>query len=211
MTKWYRAFADAGADIVFNCHTHCIGAVEIHNGVPVIYSPGNFFFPGDQFSKNSWYFGYLPKFHCDKHGCFALEIIPYTFSNDKICLLAVDEEKDFFVHHNRLGLPLQDMKKLEELFDAWCVGDAGNGYLAFINRTNDEPFPPKWNESAAIQKWLHIKNVFCCESHNDLLRRYLYLIANGRTNVSKDLISELKDAVNPVWMQNILKREIKAS
>ena len=44
MTQAFRYFATCGADIVFNCHTHCIGGVEFVGKVPVVYSPGNFFF-----------------------------------------------------------------------------------------------------------------------------------------------------------------------
>jgi len=45
MKQTYRAFADAGASAVVNIHPHCPQGMEVYHDVPIIYSPGNFFFP----------------------------------------------------------------------------------------------------------------------------------------------------------------------
>lgn len=36
--------ADAGADLIIGCHSHCLQPLEIVHGVPVVYSLGNFLF-----------------------------------------------------------------------------------------------------------------------------------------------------------------------
>ncbi len=39
-----REYIDAGADAVIGAHPHCLQGMEFYNGVPVIYSLGNFWF-----------------------------------------------------------------------------------------------------------------------------------------------------------------------
>lgn len=43
--KQYRHYAECGASIVIGHHTHCISGYEMHNGIPIFYSLGNFLFP----------------------------------------------------------------------------------------------------------------------------------------------------------------------
>lgn len=45
MRKLYSAFARAGASAVVNIHTHCPQGIELVENVPIVYCPGNFFFP----------------------------------------------------------------------------------------------------------------------------------------------------------------------
>ncbi len=42
-----HAFVDAGADLVIGAHPHVIQTIETYNGVPIIYSLGNFLFDQD--------------------------------------------------------------------------------------------------------------------------------------------------------------------
>ena len=78
-----RAFADAGASFVFNCHAHCPEGVEYRNGTPIVYCPGNFYFPIMD-EGGLWRFGYLPKALFDQRGVYALEILPYAFDAEQI-------------------------------------------------------------------------------------------------------------------------------
>ena len=66
MVDTFRAFAEAGADAVWNCHTHCPQGFEVWNGVPIVYSPGNFYFPPRPTSLPSWSIGYLTEFFFDE-------------------------------------------------------------------------------------------------------------------------------------------------
>jgi poly-gamma-glutamate synthesis protein (capsule biosynthesis protein) len=43
-----RAMVEAGADVVYGHHSHTLHPVEIVNGKPIFYSPGNFFFEFDR-------------------------------------------------------------------------------------------------------------------------------------------------------------------
>lgn len=211
MVKSFRLLADAGADVVFNCHTHCMCGTELHGGTPIIYSPGNFYFPGSAYGhQGAWYFGYLSRFFCDRKGCYAYEIIPYCFTRNGIRLLTSAEETDMRRHYEFLCRTIQDRTLLQRLFEAWCCGSAGQGYLAIINNIHDDPFPPDWNNPECIRRWIHVKNDFCCESHNDLLRQYSWLIANGKTDIAPEYKAMLEQYCHPEWMEKWMKLQAES-
>ena len=43
-TETAREYIDAGADIIIGAHTHCLQGFEFYNGVPIVYSLGNYWF-----------------------------------------------------------------------------------------------------------------------------------------------------------------------
>lgn len=46
--KVFRRFAQAGADVVINQHSHCIGCMERFGGSVLVYGQGNFLFAADE-------------------------------------------------------------------------------------------------------------------------------------------------------------------
>jgi len=124
MTKTYRAFADAGADVVFNCHSHCPEPIEVWNGTPIIYSPGNFFFPASGISTGAsplWWRGYLPKLYFDKNGVHSIEVMPFGFDNNHIFRLSENSEKGFFEYMNKLNQLLANDETVLAYFEAWTA------------------------------------------------------------------------------------------
>lgn len=192
-----RFLADSGADLVFNCHSHCPCGYEIFHNVPIIYSPGNFYFPPRPTSLPCWFIGYLPKFYCDQQGCYALELIPYYNHQKKIEPLHGEEKELFFQYLNKLNAPIQEDEILERLFDAWCVVYGAGGYLpAFFNL----PKPDTWSECIGNETWLRVKNIFCCESHHDLLRNTLLLLEQGKLEEAKESFPEISALQKPDWV-----------
>ena len=49
--RWARAMVRAGADIVLGAHSHVVGPVEFIDGVPVLYSMGDFLFDLPRFEE----------------------------------------------------------------------------------------------------------------------------------------------------------------
>ncbi len=43
-TATAREYIDAGADVIIGAHTHCLQGFEYYNGVPIVYSLGNYWF-----------------------------------------------------------------------------------------------------------------------------------------------------------------------
>ena len=172
MRDLFRFFADMpfGADIVFNCHTHCPLGYEIYNNVPIIYSPGNFYFPGRPTSPGNWFTGYLPKFHLDAQGAYAMELLPYFNCQAGLQTMDKEESRGFFAYLDTLCAPLDNKEELQKLFDIWC---AGSGFLnSFFERKRPQDLQKREDVAAN----LGLRNFFTCQSHNDLVRNSLLLM-----------------------------------
>lgn len=192
-----RAFADAGASFVFNCHTHCPEGVEYRNGTPIVYCPGNFYFPLTD-EGGLWRFGYLPKALFDRRGVYALEILPYAFDAEQIVPLEGETRISFFRYLETLSEPLDDPARMKQLFEAWSSRH-GFGYLA----RSLAHIPPGWEEHpsdrAVAKAMLGLRNLFSCEAHNDIVRCFLCLQEENRIDEAAKLFPYMEKLQNPEW------------
>lgn len=192
-----RAFADAGASFVFNCHTHCPEGVEYRNGTPIVYCPGNFYFPIMD-EGGLWRFGYLPKALFDRRGVYALEILPYAFDAEQIVPLEGETRISFFRYLETLSEPLDDPARMKRLFEAWSSRH-GFGYLA----RSLAHIPPGWEEHpsdrAVAKAMLGLRNLFSCEAHNDIVRCFLCLQEENRIDEAAKLFPYMEKLQNPEW------------
>ncbi len=203
MVEVYRQYASAGADAVWGCHTHCVVGGEVFETVPIIYSPGNFYFPkghGVPIPNIGWNTGYLTKFHFDEKGVYAIEIQPYRFgAEDPITKLSAEDEKLFFEFYQKISAPIADPERLMRLFEAWCT-HSGINYLGATNRDKVETWPPDWSQRDMVKSWLPVRNLFTCEAHNDLVRTTLRLIEEYRIDEAAKLRDEVLALQRPSWM-----------
>lgn len=192
-----RAFADAGASFVFNCHAHCPEGVEYRNGTPIVYCPGNFYFPLMD-EGGLWRFGYLPKALFDQRGVYALEILPYAFDAEQIVPLEGETRISFFRYLETLSEPLGDPARMKRLFEAWSSRH-GFGYLA----RSLAHIPPGWEEHpsdrAVAKAMLGLRNLFSCEAHNDIVRCFLCLQEENRIDEAAKLFPYMEKLQNPEW------------
>ncbi len=192
-----RAFADAGASFVFNCHAHCPEGVEYRNGTPIVYCPGNFYFPIMD-EGGLWRFGYLPKALFDRRGVYALEILPYAFDAEQIVPLEGETRISFFRYLETLSEPLDDPARMKRLFEAWSSRH-GFGYLA----RSLAHIPPGWEEHpsdrAVAKAMLGLRNLFSCEAHNDIVRCFLCLQEENRIDEAAKLFPYMEKLQNPEW------------
>lgn len=192
-----RAFADAGASFVFNCHAHCPEGVEYRNGTPIVYCPGNFYFPLMD-EGGLWRFGYLPKALFDQRGVYALEILPYAFDAEQIVPLEGETRISFFRYLETLSEPLDDPARMKRLFEAWSSRH-GFGYLA----RSLAHIPPGWEEHpsdrAVAKAMLGLRNLFSCEAHNDIVRCFLCLQEENRIDEAAKLFPYMEKLQNPEW------------
>ena len=185
-----RAFADAGAKLVVNCHTHCPQGIEWHAGVPLIYCPGNLWFPPyDEpatIGKPAlWRFGYVAKVLFDDMGPFAVELLPYESRQDSVRPLDGAAHDAFLAYMSRISEPLADPVRLQSLFDAWSA-EHGRAYLRMSAAALPQDFcreriADSWEQQVPDPRpFLEMRNIFTCESHHDIVRRYLRLSVEGR-------------------------------
>ena len=185
-----RSLAEAGASLVVNCHEHCPQGIEWHGGVPIVYCPGNFWFPpwneaAAKIRPFLWNFGYIAKILFDDAGPFALELLPVRATPDAVRPLEGADRAEFLDYVARLSKPIGDDAQLRSLFESWCT-DNGRNYL----RVSAKALPEDWFREHRANNWespgddprpfLEMRNIFTCESHHDLVRTYLRLTVEDR-------------------------------
>lgn len=96
-----KEFVAAGADAIIGGHTHCLQGFEMMDGVPVIYSLGNFWFSGSAQDTG------LAQVTIDEKGELTLSFIPCIQKNIRTELVTDEAEKqrifDFMRQHSAAG------------------------------------------------------------------------------------------------------------
>jgi Bacterial capsule synthesis protein PGA_cap len=195
MTRTCRAFAEAGASAVINIHAHCPQGIELWNEVPIIYCPGNFFFPSpwrNFESENFWWTGYLPKLSFDRDGAFAIEITPFTFKDDpcKIEPFTGQKKDNFCKYLAEISAIINDSDEVEKYFDAWCAF-YGPSHLTSM-RILSSHWPIDYSNRDAVKQLLPFRNHFTCEAHNELKTNFLRMIEEFRVPEAEKYIPKLQ-------------------
>ena len=202
MVEMFRAFIDAGADLLWNCHTHCPEGVELWNGKPIVYCPGNFFFPSGkpEWALPTWFGGYLVKFKFDAQGVYGMELIPYQQIQTSIEVLSGEREKEFFDYMEILSAPLSDPAALQHWFDIWCAG-SGLAHLHGLGAVDQNTWEPDWRNRDIVKRHLGVRNINTCESHHDMVRRTLLLIERYEITALKDEKGKVLELQKPTWIR----------
>lgn len=186
-TELYRHFIDIGASAVIAMHTHCPQGYEIYNGAPIVYSMGNFFFPHAKRKLPTWNLGYMSVLDITESG-IELSTVPYEFDFDGIRVLKGEKLDNFKVYIEELNGIISDEKRHIEMWNAWC---ARWGLGCYLKRIIE---PEKLDE---ISEYIHIKNIFSCEAHNELIRDTLNLAYNNKLEKAKELVEYTRELQNP--------------
>jgi len=192
MAKLFRMFADGGADAVFNCHTHCPEGTEIHHGVPIVYSPGNFYFPlrnEEKLPLPTWFLGYLAVFGIDEAGAFSLELVPYRFSKERVAPLGGSDRERFDAYLEKISRPIGDMAELERLFELWSVKHGFNYVRGAMKKSADAGLD--FSAPETVKKFLAFRNTHTCEAHCDMLGTFFRLAERGLIPAEPTLAEEL--------------------
>ncbi|MBE6384719.1 MAG: CapA family protein [Lentisphaerae bacterium] len=202
MVETYRAFIDAGADLLWNCHTHCPEGIELWNGKPIVYCPGNFFFPAGnpEWSLPTWFGGYLVTFKFDAQGVYGMEVTPYQQIQTSIELFDAEREKKFFDYLDVLSSPLSDPAALQHWFDIWCSG-SGLYHVRSLGAVDQENWEPDWRNRDVVKRHLGVRNINTCESHHDMVRRTLLLIERYEITALKDEKYKVQELQKPDWIR----------
>lgn len=181
MVRNARAFAEAGASAVVNIHPHCPQGVEVWNGVPIVYSTGDFFFPrldGRKFSsRDLWYFGYLPRFSFDRRGCFRFELLPYFFADGPWRVEPLDRRAGarFAAYLDEISGLIADRTAC---FESWAARHALRQLQTAAAALVRLPFDMSDPEQRG--KVLSLRNTFTCEAHKEVVDTCLRLAETGR-------------------------------
>lgn len=112
-----KAFVAAGVDAVIGGHTHCLQGFAFMDGVPIIYSLGNFWFSSSTQDTG------LAQVTIDEEGELTLSFIPCIQENTRTYLVTDEAEKqrilDFMQEHSAPGVDVtEDGTILEAVTEA---------------------------------------------------------------------------------------------
>lgn len=108
-----------------------------------------------------------------------VEIIPYKQDFDGIHILCGEELSFFKKYLNVISLPIENDELLQKYFDAWCIKV---GHLSKLKKCCN----------LENSNFAEIKNMFCCEAHNDILRTEATVYFEGKADTVTDLISDIE-------------------
>ena len=170
----YRFLAEAGADIVVGHHPHVYSGYEIHKGVPIFYSIGNYYFGWDKLRPENEYIGLLLLLNIDEKNAISFELKPFYQSKPGIGFkVMAGTEKDAVLSHvEQLSLIIADNKKLESEWKSFCFSkkvqyfDNMYGLNKVTRRLLKLPFFKQFMLSK--RKNLKLLNMVDCEAHKDV-------------------------------------------
>ena len=200
----YRAFADAGASAVIGMHTHCPQGFEIYNGVPIVYSLGNFLFDypydcGRPEKGSFWWKGYMVKivFSAISEGVIvagrfaaSVETVPYSFWPDgsSIIPLAGDERDGFLRYLEHISGIIAEDSELNSLWDAWCLMN-GPWWMDCFRKVRCPAAPENTDEYANT---LALRNGFTCSAHYEVIKNFLRIHCENRAGLAEKHIDRMK-------------------
>lgn len=117
MQKQYRFFAENGADIIVGHHPHCIGGYEIHNGVPIFYSLGNFIFTLNS-NNDDWFTGLILSLQIDSNN-IVWKLLPAQQNSEtfKVSLLQGNEKSNIIKRVEKYSKIIANNSQLIENWD----------------------------------------------------------------------------------------------
>lgn len=90
-----KGYIDAGADLILGCHPHVLQGFEYYNGVPIIYSLGNYLFgnrTGETLLLNAIF---------DENGSLSIQLIPCQRTDGVLTMIS--EPENLFRHLTELS------------------------------------------------------------------------------------------------------------
>ncbi len=173
MRERLRRVADCGADAVMNIHPHCPQGIEQYHGVPIVYSPGNFYFPKNGTAAIAWCTGYLPTFIFTRGGGASVKFDAYRFTAEAVSILSGDEDRNFRKYMDFLSAPIGDRAELDAWFEAWAALTGPEHCARILNSHLPESTDPDSWTPAVLAGMLGFRNSFCCEAHDETIAAYL--------------------------------------
>ncbi len=128
-----KRIAESGADLIIGHHPHVPQGVEIHQGVPICYSLGNFVFfqPTDLFYRK---IGYMVKAAVAENGLAALTLIPYQITMQGLLRLTGPSLRRTLTLLDNLSAPLETAGGIDAAWHGFLQFYGVAGFRAEIGR-----------------------------------------------------------------------------
>jgi hypothetical protein len=179
MKETYRFFANAGADAVVGHHTHCISGHERYNGVPILYSLGNFLFDKHYTgSVTPWHVGMMAELEITEEGV-KCHLHPFVQNAEKAGLreLTPEEREEFDTKISGLNRIIGEDELLGIKFEEYCT-NSRRLYSSYIEPHSIRILHALRNRNLAPsllteRKKRLLLNLTRCEAHRDVLIKTL--------------------------------------
>jgi poly-gamma-glutamate synthesis protein (capsule biosynthesis protein) len=179
MVKTCRFFADLGVAAVVCHHTHCASGYEVHNGVPIIYSLGNFVFDWEKHRSDDWYEGYFVKLKIYRNRPVDFSIHPYTQCKNGAYLDLMEgvEYSRFMDKLKKYSEIILDAGALEKNWLEFCRSRSMDymPLLLSFGKVGRKLFKNGLYKGTRTRRehLLRLLNLFRCQAHKDATTRVL--------------------------------------
>ncbi|MBQ8588230.1 MAG: CapA family protein [Clostridia bacterium] len=180
---------ESGADAVIISHPHTVQGYEYHCGKPIIYSMGNFFMSKRSADFSLWNLGYMADITIHEDRSVVFTPIPYEFASygEYFKVLEADRKQKFLTYLRELSAIIEDTdeeeyKNLEYAWSVFYMRLAWDGFLQEMLK----------DKSPDGELMLYIKNAFCCETHNEVLKNFFTIYTTNRINEFEDQLKKIK-------------------
>ena len=88
---------------------------------------------------------------------------------------------------------------MQKLFEAWSSRYGKNYFEGGVSA-----LPENWKQTGdpdVVSRYLGFRNIFTCESHNDMVRCYLKLVEEHRLPEAGELLPRIESLQNPEWVR----------
>jgi poly-gamma-glutamate synthesis protein (capsule biosynthesis protein) len=194
--RLYRELAEAGADAVIGHHPHVPQGVEIHRGVPIVYSLGNFVFQqrGPVFRK----FGLVLEVELDGSTVAGLRLEPFRIGPEGLRRVRGAEREWLLRQLDEASAVLEDPERVRDAWNAYLdslgegfwVGQVRPSLLESVSaRLRLAPGTAEFNRRAACRR-----NFYTTPAHH-------HLRGDG---LSRTISGEMGSA--PEWARRLVER-----
>ena len=195
--RLFRSIAEAGADVIVGHHPHVPQRVEIHGGVPIVYSLGNFVFRpwGSAFLRR----GLLLSVGVREGMVSVFRLIPYSIDDTGVHGLAPPEREWLFRQLRTASEVLTDPERVREAWNAFIDsfgddfwrGQAGGSLpqllRAFIASLLRRARPSR--DSGQVTA--HLRNRFITPAHQHFLADRLARLESGKLGSAQPWAKEI--------------------
>ena len=174
LQKFCRFAANHGVSAIICQHSHCVGCMEIYNGVPIIYGQGNFIF--DISGQNRmWYEGLLILINVDNNGEFHIDLVPVIQSSNQpgVCKMITKESSILMNQFNQRSNDILVDSFVEKRWAEFCAKKKRyylhtlRGRPGLLRKIAGKFNMINFFDSPKVQ--LGRLNIVTCESHREAL------------------------------------------
>ncbi len=169
----YRAFVEAGADVVIGHHPHVVQGIERHGDGLIAYSLGNLVFDSPYVSAyETTDIGFLLRLDIEKHRVKDVQVLPYRMGSDFLVAALTGEEKTAF--GERLEALSEILQQEDEYQAEWEKNVQFRWETEYRRILTD--FSKNFREQANPDFPRRARNLFTSPTHVEMIEKIFFMM-----------------------------------